>query len=48
MKHYLLALLDREHSTIKTASAKYGVSMKQFIMAAVLFYIDSLKEKSDD
>jgi len=44
MKNYLLVLPTEQHSLIKISSAKYGVSMKGFIIAAIEFYIDNLEE----
>ena len=45
MKKYLLKVKDSEHKMIKQAAADYKTTMKNFIMAAIRFYLDRLKEE---
>ena len=45
MKNFILKLSDIEHKNLKVFSAKYGITMKDFIKASLNFYIDSLKDE---
>lgn len=45
-KQFILSIRDQDHKLIKVNAAMYGVTMNDFIVASVKFYVSALAEKA--